>query len=306
MEFKGGQTFEGKKVDACFNMMDLYSNFLISYLVKDQTAKTVIDCFKRTFAVFNSPVKILSDNASSICKNPEVIHFLKSNNVKQLATRCSHNSKGNKIERLQKLFRETLMLVQETFKRTSQFEMFYSVIRFLNNRQLTLALHPNVKQICKEMNTKPGAVTPYSLQFGIPPEGNAQINLEDSLDDENKGAFRYRWQQIIKKHDAMLEAELQERQAEFNGTGIQVGDLVLISNEVRHKEELRYYKDIFEVTNIQKAKYFCIPLFKNTGIKQSIFEVSGNRLKKYNYSALFDVLPSKIRLLMGENLTPEY
>ena len=305
MEFKGGQTFEGKKVDACFNIMDLYSNFLISYLVKDQTAKTVIDCFKRTFAVFNSPVKILSDNASSICKNPEVIHFLKSNNVKQLATICSHNSKGNKIERLQKLFRETLMLVQETFKRTSQFEMFYSVIRFLNNRQLTLALHPNVKQICKEMNTKPGAVTPYSLQFGIPPEGNAQINLEDSLDDENKGAFRYRWQQIIKKHDAMLEAELQERQAEFNGTGIQVGDLVLISNEVRHKEELRYYKDIFEVTNIQKAKYFCVPLFKNTGIKQSIFEVSGNRLKKYNYSALFDVLPSKIRLLMGENLTPE-
>jgi len=305
MDFKEGQTYNGKKVVSCFNIMDLYSGFLISYLVKDHTSKTVIDCFKRMFALFNSPVRILSDNATSICKSPEVIHFLRSNNVKQLVTITSHNSRANKVERLHKLFRETLMLVKETFKRPSQFELFHNVVRMLNNRQLTLALHPNVKQICKDLDTKPGIVTPFSLQFGLPPEQFSSVSLEDRLDEDSRVAFKAKWQQILSTHDKMLQSELEERQASFNGSDIQVGDLVLISNEVRHKEQVRYYKEIFEVIRIEKAKYYCAPLFKTTGIKSQLFEVNGNRIKKYNYSALFDVLPAKVRVLMGENLSPE-
>jgi len=155
------------------------------------------------------------------------------------------------------------------------------------------------------MNTKPGIVTPFSLQFGLLPESHSQITLEDSLQNEDKGAFKAKWQHILQQHDKMLQAELDEKIESFKRSDIEEGDLVLISNEVRHKEQLRFYKEIFEVIRIQKAKYYCAPLFKNVGLKQPLFEVNGDRIKKYNYSALFDVLPSKVRRLMGENLSPE-
>jgi len=305
MVFKEGQTFNGKKVTASLNIIDLYSNFLISHLVPDQTSKTVINCLKRTFAMFNTPLKIVSDNATAICRSPEVLHFLKTNGVRQVTTITSHNSKANKTERMHKLMRETIKLFQETFRREKPFDLYFNVIQQINNRPLSLTLHPNVKQICKEMGTEPGLVTPFSLHFGIPPQRHSLIPLENSLEPEDRGAFIAKWQHIIKQHDKMLQAELDERNAQFAGRIIEVGDLVLIKDETAHKEQLKYYKDIFEVIRIEKARYYCAPLFKNTHGIGRIFEVNGNRLKLYSYSELFDILPSKIRVLMGENLSPE-
>ncbi|HEY7535178.1 MAG TPA: transposase family protein [Thermodesulfobacteriota bacterium] len=305
MVFEKDQTHEGKKIAACFNILDLYSGYVISHLVKDQTSRTVIDCLKKTFAQFNSPIRILSDNATAILKSPEVIHFLKTNNVRQLTTITSHNSRANKVERFHKLLRESLLLVKETFKRSSQFDLFYNVIRMLNNRPLTIALHPNVKAICKDSNTTPGIVTPYSLYFGIPPDSDSKILLQDSLPQTDRPSFIDKWKNIITQHDKLLQEEYEKSQPKSDEELFEKGDLVLISNEVRHKEQVRYYKDIFEIIKIEKAKYYCEPLFKTTGLKHQFFEVNGNRLKKYNYSKLFDILPSKLRTLMGENLSPE-
>jgi hypothetical protein len=305
MVFEKDQTHEGKKIAACFNILDLYSGYVISHLVKDQTSRTVIDCLKRTFAQFNSPIRILSDNATAILKSPEVIHFLRSNNVRQLTTITSHNSRANKVERFHKLLRESLLLVKETFKRSSQFDLFYNVIRMLNNRPLTIALHPNVKTICKESNTTPGIVTPYSLYFGVPPDSDSKILLQDSLPEKDQEPFNEKWKRIITQHDKLLQEEHDKQQPENEEAPFDKGDLVLISNEVRHKEQVRYYKEIFEIVKIEKAKYYCEPLFKTTGLKHQFFEVNGNRLKRYNYSKLFDILPSKLRMLMGENLSPE-
>jgi hypothetical protein len=301
MIFKQGQTFNGRKVVAAFNIMDLFSNLLISVPVKDLTAKTTIECLKRIFAQFNIPRKIVSDNHTALCRSPEVLHFLKSNNIKQVVTVTSHSSQSNKVERLHKIFRETLLLVQETFKRSSQFDMFYTVVRMINSRPLTLSLHPNVKQICKEMGTEPGVVTPFSLHFGLPPVKHPLIPLENTLEPEDRGAFRAKWKHIITEHDKMLQKELDERNKQFKGKIIEVGDLVLIRNFTAHKESVKYYKEIYEVVKIEKARYFCSPLFS----KGSLFEANGNRLKPYAYTELFDCLPSKIRLLMGENLSPE-
>ena len=131
------------------------------------------------------------------------------------------------------------------------------------------------------------------------------IPLDNSLEPEDRGAFIAKWKHIIKEHDKMLQSELDERNAQFQGRVIEVGDLVLIKDETAHKEQLKYYKEIFEVIRIEKARYYCAPLFKTVNGIGRTFEVNGNRLKPYNYSELFDVLPSKIRVLMGENLSPE-
>jgi hypothetical protein len=301
MVFKQEQTFKGRKMTAAFNIMDLFSNLLISHPVKDQQHHTVIERFKSTFAKFNVPRKIVSDNAQAICRSPEVVKFLKNNHVKVIATTTAHQSQANKVERMHKIFRETLQLVQETFKRASQFDMYYTVIHMINSRPLTLALHPNVKEICKTMNTEPGVITPFSLHFGIPPAKHPMIPLENTLELEDRGAFRAKWQHIITEHDKMLQQELDERNEHLKRKIVEIGDLVLIKNMIAHKEQLKFYKEIYEVIKINKARYFCAPLFA----KGRIMEVNGNNLKPYAYSEVFNQLPDNIRSLMGENLSPE-
>jgi hypothetical protein len=301
MVFKQQQTFNGRKVAAAFNIVDLFSNLFISIPVKNQTSKTVIDCLKFIFSQFNVPRKIVSDNAKALCRNPAVVHFLKINNVKQIATTTAYNSSGNKVERMHKTFRDTLKLVQETFRREKQFDMYYSVVQMMNSRPLSLSLHPHVKEICKSLGQEPGVITPFALHFGIPPVKHPLIPLENTLEPEPRGAFRAKWQHIISTYDKQLQKELEERQEQFKGRIIEEGDLVLIKNIVAHKEELRYYKEIYEVVKINKARYFCAPLFG----KGAIMEVNGNNLKPYAYSEVFEDLPKDVRHLMGENLSPE-
>jgi hypothetical protein len=301
MVFKQEQTFNGRKVAAAFNIMDLFSNLLISIPVKNQTSEVVIGCLKSIFSMFNVPRKIVSDNAQALCRNPAVLHFLKANNIKQITTTTAHNSQGNKVERIHKTFRDTLQLVKETFKREKQFDMYYTVVHMMNTRPLSLSLHPNVKTICKEMGTEPGVVTPFSLHFGLPNDKHPMIPLENTLQPEDRGEFRAKWKHIITEHDKMLQKELDDRQEQIKRRIIDVGDLVLIRNLVAHKEQLKYYKEVYEVVKINKARYFCAPLFT----KGAIMEVNGNNLKPYTYSELFDILPSNIRKLMGENLSPE-
>jgi hypothetical protein len=59
----------------------------------------------------------------------------------------------------------------------------------------------------------------------------------------------------------MLEEELQHRIEAFKGHEIEVGDLVLVKNMVAHKEQLKYYKDLYQVLCIKKSRYYCAPLF---------------------------------------------
>jgi len=298
MVFKQEQTFQGRKVAAAFNKLDLYSNILISIPVKDQTADTVIQCLKKTFALFNVPRKIVSDNAQALCRNPQVLHFLKTHNVKTVTTTTAHNSHANKVERLNKILRDTLKLVQETFKREKQFDMYHTVIHMINSRPLSLSLHPNVKEICKRLGTEPGVITPFALHFGIPVVKHPSIPLEDTLLPEHHAEFRSKWQHIISEHDKMLQKELDERNKQFNGRVIEEGDLVLIKNMVAHKESLKFYMEIYQVVKINRARYYCIPVFS----KGHVMEVNGNNLKPYTYSELFNQLQPKLRILMGENL----
>ena len=55
MVFKKELTFKGRKISAAFNIMDLYSNLLISYLVPNQTAKTIINCLTDIFPKMSVP-----------------------------------------------------------------------------------------------------------------------------------------------------------------------------------------------------------------------------------------------------------
>jgi len=47
----------------------------------------------------------------------------------------------------------------------SQFDMYPGVIRMIISRPLTLSLHRNVKEVCKQMSEEPGVITPFQLQL---------------------------------------------------------------------------------------------------------------------------------------------
>jgi len=164
---------------------------------------------------------------------------------------------------------------------------------------LTLALHPHVKEVLKPEDNQ--VVTPFSLHYGTRPQRHPTVLLENELTPEQRGAYRLRWQQIIKHYDTALEKELQERIKSFHGTELQLGDLVFVKNMIGHKEQLKYYKNIYEIIKIEKSRFYVTPLFSGG----RIMEVNGNNLKPYAYSELYDLLPNEIKQLMGENLSPD-
>ncbi len=299
MCFKREQHWKGRKIDAALNFLDTYSNLLISHLVPDQKHTTTIKCLKETFSVMPAPLKMVSDNSTSLCANKDVVAFLRSRGVQTITTITAYNSKANKVERIHKTLRETIKLVQETFQRKSQFDMYHTVITMMNNRPLSLTLHPHIRAALKD---KTEIVTPFSLHFGIKPPAHPQIPMEDVLAPDHRERYREKWQAILADHDKMLQEELEEKQKPLKEENkIHVGDLVLLRNLTSHKEDINYYRNIYEVINIQGARYFCSPLFKG----KKIMESNANNLKPYSHTHLFEYLPSEVRHLMGETLTPD-
>ena len=299
MVFKREQHWGGRKIDAALNILDLFSNLLISHLVPNQKHTTTIRCLKETFSTFPAPFKIVSDNSTSLCANKDVIAFLKSKGVQTVTTITAYNSKANKSERIHKTLRETMKLVQETFHRKSPFDMFYTVLEMLNNRPLSITLHPYIRAL---LGGRTEIATPFSLHYGIKPPQHPKIPMEDLLSPEDQETYRQKWIRILQEYDRNLQKDLDERNKNFKPKDpIQAGDLVLIQNKTAHKEDLKYYRNIYEVSKIHEAKYYCSPLFKG----QRLMAVKGDFLKPYSHTHLFGLLPPNIRELMGESLTPD-
>ena len=194
--------WRGKKFEGALNIVDLHSNLLISYLVKDVKAETTISCMKQAFSIMPAPLKIVSDNATGLCANIKVANFLRRKGVQNVATITPYNSKGNKSERMHKILRETLQLVMETFKRKSVFDMYTTVVEMINSRPLTLTNHPHIRPLIKDSKE---IVTPFSLHYGTRPPPSPLAPLEEDLDPQERNEYKQKWQRILAEHDRLLQ-----------------------------------------------------------------------------------------------------
>ncbi len=300
MVFKKDTRHRGRKIAAALNIVDLYSGLLISHLVPDLTVKTTIKCLKQTFSTVPAPEKIVMDNATSLGASMELASFLKTKGVSFITTITPYNSKGNKCERTNLILRHTMKLVKETFKRNSHFDLYHTVIEMINNRPLSLTTHPHIREALGDTKE---VVTPFSLFYGFKPDCQPLLRMTDQLNEESREKYIARWQNIMAEHDRLLQEELDQKNKNFKPPeGIQVGDLVLMVNKTAHKESLKYYRNIYEVKKIYKARYMLSPLF---GGSTGLVQCNANDIKPYSYSGLFELLPQDIRFLMGESLTPE-
>ena len=287
------------KITAALNIVDLYSNLLISFLVKDQTVETTIEKLKGLFTTMPVPLKIVTDNAPALCANKKLRKFLKSKGVLNITTITPYNSKADKVERMNKLIRETMNLVRETFQRKTLFDMYNCVLEMINNRPLTLGMFPHIK---KMLGGRDEITTPFSMHYGLKPNNQPLINMEDELEAEPRAHYQERWKKIIQEHDKIRQEELDEKNkpliAKLNK--FETGDLILLTDRKAHKESLKFYRNLYEVVEVQQARFILAPLFGGRPLVQS----NGNNCKRYHHSDLLKLLPDKIRFLMGENMTP--
>ena len=292
--------FRGQKVRMLFNVMDGYSGFLASFMNKRETAQCVLSSLQEAIALMGLPEAILSDNHSALLKNRKVIKYLQSQGIK---TRLSipYNSQSNRVERLHSTLRRAIKLTSETFAR-DPYDIFYQIIQMINSRPLAISHHPAIKDLIGKLDR---VVTPYDLQFSRPRDPPIIRKLSDDCSDDDFEQFQAKWTALLteynKQQDDALKAKIkiykQQEQRDLH-----IGSLAYTIRTYKpHKEKLKYNRNIYEIVDIAHSMFFLRPLFG----KQSIVKVHGNKIKPYHYSSLFEILPKPLRLLLGENLSPD-
>ena len=290
---------KGQKAKMLFNIMDSYSGFLASFPNKRETAQEVIDSFRKAIAMLGTPEAVVSDNHTALLKNKEVQRFLKSQGVRKVYLTCPYSSSSNRVERLHSTMRRAIKLTSETFHR-NPYDIFYQVVSMINQRPLTIANHPTIKDLVGKFDK---VVTPYDLQFNRQQDPPVLQKLSKTCTDEGFDSFKQKWKSLITEYNLKQEETHKKKFEHFKKKeNLDIGSLVYtIRMQKPHKEKLKYYRNIYEIIEISHRKFTLRPLF---GSLQTI-TVHGNKIKPYEFSPLLEILPKPLRLFLGENLSPE-
>ena len=169
--------FRKQKITGILNITDNYSSLLLSYMVPDFGAKTTLECLKQAFSFLPPPQVIVSDNASSLNVNFEVAKFFKSYGSTYIALTSPYNSRANKCEIRNQVFRNVLNMTSETFKRPIC-DIFHAALVMVNSRPLNITTHPHLRQI---MDKDDQIITTYSLHYGVGDNipKNKMLNMDE-------------------------------------------------------------------------------------------------------------------------------
>ena len=186
----------------------------------------------------------------------------------------------------------------ETFQR-KPLEMFYSLILSINTRPLTLSHHPHVKDMLLKSDR---IITPLDLHYGRQLDIDPLSKMQGDSNEEKFKIFREKWDNIMSEYNRKQDEELALKNELKKRPDFQVGDLCYVISKARHKEDLKYIKNIYEITQISHDKCHVKPLFKSS---EGETFVNLQDIKKYDHSHLFELLPLELRSLLGEVPTPD-
>jgi len=124
------------------------------------------------------------------------------------------------------------------------------------------------------------------------------------LEPRKREGFRDKWMNIISVIDKTEKDKVEKENEGFKRKpGYEVGDLVYLENNSRHKESLRFVRNLFVIIENDYKKFKLQPLFGNSG--GGLIVAHAHDLKAYNYSHLLNLLPEELKVLMGQNYSPE-
>jgi hypothetical protein len=171
----------------------------------------------------------------------------------------------------------------------------------LNMRPLTISDHPAVRSMIEKSER---VITPLDLHYGRSMGKTPMGKLLAGLNSKDKEVFENKWEKIISKIDEAENEKMEKLNEGFRKRpGYEVGDLVYLENNQRHKESLRFVRNLFVIIENDTKKYKLQPLFGNKN--GGLIVAHANDLKTYNYSHLLNLLPPELKALMGQNYSPE-
>ena len=303
MVFGGELTIKGKKVDSALNFLDGYSGLLISHLVPNQKVETTMECFRKTFASMGVPDTIVTDNHKALNLNEKLRRYLSSQGVKNIVTTSPYHSQANKCERIHKTLRRAIRLAGETFCR-NPIEIYHQIVLMVNSRPLVVSDHPLIRKLIAKSDRY---VSPFDLHYGRPMTFNPMNELLNSKfgeDEEERRKFQEKWNKLLVDLDEEKRRDLEVENENFHRPpGYEIGDIVYMVNNARHKESLRFIRNLFVIVDNKWKKFRLRPLFGNPNGNE--FQAHADDLKAYNFSHLLEILPPELKALMGQNVSPD-
>jgi len=303
MVFGGELTIKGKKVDSALNFLDGYSGLLISHLVPNQKVETTMECFRKTFASMGVPDTIVTDNHKALNLNEKLRRYLSSQGVKNIVTTSPYHSQANKCERIHKTLRRAIRLAGETFCR-NPIEIYHQIVLMVNSRPLVVSDHPLIRKLIAKSDRY---VSPFDLHYGRPMTFNPMNELLNSKfgeDEEERRKFQEKWNKLLVDLDEEKRKDLEIENENFHRPpGYEIGDIVYLVNNARHKESLRFIRNLFVIVDNKWKKFRLRPLFGNPNGNE--FQAHADDLKAYNFSHLLEILPPELKALMGQNVSPD-
>ena len=91
-----------------FNIIDHFSKFGFSFLLKNKNAKTILDCIKECFSKYGNPDEFGSDNGKEF-SNKNLNEYLKSNNIKFIHGKAYNPKSQGCVERLNRTLKIKLL-----------------------------------------------------------------------------------------------------------------------------------------------------------------------------------------------------
>ena len=278
----------GKKITCALVMVDGFSGLISAVLGTSQTSKSTIQGLSQMIAYLGPPKTLVSDNSTSFV-NDHVREVMASYGIELVRTSSANRSESNSLAEYSiKRIRTLLRLNAETFK-SKPLDLFYSSLMQINSRQIK--------------NPKNLRMTPYSIHFGRPPVKTELEKLLDDMEPEDHDQYKAQVNEILNDFNSLKKAQYQEylERVRLAQQKFKPGDLVLLRNTTRHKEDTQFFRNIFIIKSIESRKATLQPLFG----KQKIIRHFLDHLKFYRGNQLLKSLPEEIRNLLGEGLTNE-
>ena len=107
-----------------FNVLDHFSKFLISYAIKDKSAKTIANLLSKTFKKFGKPEQILSDNGSEFI-NKNVTNLLKKEGISFIHGKPYNPHSQGTVERVHRTVRDALIC--KYLENSKKFNLIFSL-----------------------------------------------------------------------------------------------------------------------------------------------------------------------------------
>jgi len=133
---------------------------------------------------------------------------------------------------------------------------------------------------------------------------NELLNTKFGENEDERRKFQEKWNKLLGDLDEERRKDLEiENETFHTPPGYEIGDIVYLKNNARHKEGLRFIRNLFVITDNKMKKFRLRPLFGNPNGNE--IQAHADDLKAYNFSHLLEILPPELKVLMGQNMSPD-